>query len=231
MLQTFAEDLKYFREKKNLTLKDVALDTRLNMSVLESIETGDFTFQPQTYIRAFLRQYAKSIGMNPDEILKDYELAKTGKYSTKRLPEEKKPEAFEDIKKEQPKVEVKKTVPPVIEKSKEEIKKPEEAQKEETQEEVQKESKEEVFDNFNIDEFRRNDEEPKETDKEIVEDKKEDIIIEETKPESVSEVKKERQEEPKQEVKPLKKKEKSEEFNFPPPRNEEAHRNTKRNRR
>ena len=129
MLKTFSEDLKYFRESKNMTLKDVALDTRLNMAVLENMENGDFTFQPQTYIRAFLRQYAKSIGLSPDGILKDYEQAKLGNYSTKRLPPEEKLDAFEDIKKEvpveQPKLEVKKIKP--------------------------EDKKEEVFDKFNID--------------------------------------------------------------------------------
>ncbi len=190
MLKTFSEDLKYFRESKNMTLKDVALDTRLNMAVLENMENGDFTFQPQTYIRAFLRQYAKSIGLSPDGILKDYELAKLGNYSTKRLPPEEKLDAFEDIKKEvpveQPKLEVKKIKP--------------------------EDKKEEVFDKFNIDEFKRND------------DKKE-LKIEEEKPkETVKEVKEEQaevvKEEKKEEKKEIKKEEKksSDGFNFPPPR-------------
>lgn len=195
MLKTFSEDLKYFRESKNMTLKDVALDTRLNMAVLENMENGDFTFQPQTYIRAFLRQYAKSIGLSPDGILKDYEQAKMGNYSTKRLPVEEKLEAFEDIKKEgaieQPKLEVKKTKP--------------------------EDKKEEVFDKFNIDEFKRNDdnkdvkieeEKPKEI-KEENKDKKEEIKKEEKKPEEKRDVKRE----DKKEVK-----KNSDGFNFPPPR-------------
>lgn len=201
MLKTFSEDLKYFRESKNMTLKDVALDTRLNMAVLENMENGDFTFQPQTYIRAFLRQYAKSIGLSPDGILKDYELAKLGNYSTKRLPPEEKLDAFEDIKKEvpveQPKLEVKKIKP--------------------------EDKKEEVFDKFNIDEFKRND------------DKKE-LKIEEEKPkEIIKEVKEEQaevvKEEKKEEKKEIKKEEKksSDGFNFPPPREKkpiEIHRET-----
>lgn len=197
MLKTFSEDLKYFRESKNMTLKDVALDTRLNMAVLENMENGDFTFQPQTYIRAFLRQYAKSIGLSPDGILKDYEQAKLGNYSTKRLPPEEKFDAFEDIKKEvpveQPKLEVKKVKP--------------------------EDKKEEVFDKFNIDEFKRND------------DKKEVKIEEERPKEIIKEVKEEKiketgfkKEEPaeiiKEEKKEIKKEEKkiSDGFNFPPPR-------------
>lgn len=177
-----------------MTLKDVALDTRLNMAVLENLESGDFTFQPQTYIRAFLRQYAKSIGLNPDTILKDYEIAKLGNYSTKRLPPEEKEEVFENVKKpeivEQPKLEVKKTKP----------------------EEIKKETKgenDEVFDKFNIDEFKKP---KKEIVKEEIEEVKQDkedvkkVIKEETKKE---EIKKEERRETKKE---------SEGFNFPPPR-------------
>jgi transcriptional regulator with XRE-family HTH domain len=197
MLKTFSEDLKYFRESKNMTLKDVALDTRLNMAVLENLEGGDFTFQPQTYIRAFLRQYAKSIGLNPDTILKDYEAAKLGNYSTKRLPPEEKEEVFENIKKpevvEQPKLEVKKPKP-------EEIKK-------ETKE------KEEVFDKFNIDEFKKPKKETiKEEVKEVIEDKEE--VKKPVKEDIKDEIKKD-------EIKKEEKKETKKElgdFSFPPPR-------------
>ncbi|MBS1493682.1 MAG: helix-turn-helix domain-containing protein [Bacteroidetes bacterium] len=207
MLKTFSEDLKYFRESKNMTLKDVALDTRLNMAVLENLENGDFTFQPQTYIRAFLRQYAKSIGLSPDGILKDYEQAKAGNYSTKRLPPEEKLDAFEDIKKEkineQPKLEVKKT----------------------KHEEVKKE--EDVFDKFNIEDFKRHDD-----DKEIKETKKEEpkeklkkeepkeIIIEPTKEERQEVKQEEKEEVKKEEIKEEKKENKksTDGFNFPPPR-------------
>lgn len=201
MLKTFSEDLKYFRESKNMTLKDVALDTRLNMAVLENMENGDFTFQPQTYIRAFLRQYAKSIGLSPDGILKDYEQAKLGNYSTKRLPPEEKLDAFEDIKKEvpveQPKLEVKKIKP--------------------------EDKKEEVFDKFNIDEFKRNDdkkeikteeEKPKETVKEVKEEKIKETDLKKEEPEEI--IKKEKKEE-KKEIKKEEKKS-SDGFNFPPPR-------------
>lgn len=195
MLKTFSEDLKYFRESKKMTLKDVALDTRLNMAVLENMENGDFTFQPQTYIRAFLRQYAKSIGLNPDTILKDYEQAKMGGYSTKRLPVEEKLEAYEDIKKEeeqQPKLEVKKIKP----------------------EEVKQETKnEEVFDKFNIDEFKKSDDKNEiKIPVEVKEEKKTEEKPEEITVESKEEIKKESKEEKKENKK------NTEGFNFPPPR-------------
>ena len=63
MLKSFAEDLKSVREEKNISLKDISARTRLNVSILENLENGEFSFQPQTYIRAFLKQYIISIGM------------------------------------------------------------------------------------------------------------------------------------------------------------------------
>jgi len=181
-----------------MTLKDVALDTRLNMAVLENLEGGDFTFQPQTYIRAFLRQYAKSIGLNPDTILKDYETAKLGNYSTKRLPPEEKEEVFENIKKpeviEQPKLEVKKP-------------KPEELKKE------TKEENDEVFDKFNIDEFKKPKKETiKEEVKEVIQDK--DEVKKPVKEEIKDEIKKD--EVKKEEKKEIKRE--AGDFSFPPPR-------------
>lgn len=84
MLKTFAEDLKYTREENNITLRDVSNKTRLNISILESLESGDYSFQPQAYIRAFLKQYITAIGLDPEEILFDYDLARSGKYKSKR---------------------------------------------------------------------------------------------------------------------------------------------------
>ncbi|MDQ3022074.1 MAG: helix-turn-helix domain-containing protein [Bacteroidota bacterium] len=84
MVKIFAEDLKAVREEKNLSLRTIAQQTRLNMTVLENIENGDFTFQPQAYIRAFLKQYINSLGLDVEETLFDYDLAKSGKYKSKR---------------------------------------------------------------------------------------------------------------------------------------------------
>ncbi len=84
MLKSFAEDLKSVREEKNISLKDISASTRLNVSILENLENGEFSFQPQTYIRAFLKQYIVSIGLDPEEILFDYDLARSGKYKSKR---------------------------------------------------------------------------------------------------------------------------------------------------
>lgn len=83
MLKEFAQDLKYVREHKEISLKSIAQQTRLNLSVLESIENGDFGFQPQTYIRAFIKQYASCLDLDVEEVLFDYDLARKDKYRQK----------------------------------------------------------------------------------------------------------------------------------------------------
>lgn len=83
MLKAFARDLKHIREEKNISLRDISVKTRLNISVLESLENADYTFQPQTYIRAFLKQYIAALDLDVDEILFDYDLARSGKYKQK----------------------------------------------------------------------------------------------------------------------------------------------------
>ncbi|MEO8666125.1 MAG: helix-turn-helix transcriptional regulator [Ignavibacteria bacterium] len=84
MLKTFAEDLKAVREEKNLSLRTISQQTRLSISILENLENGDYTFQPQAYIRAFLKQYINSLGLDTEDVLFDYDLARSGKYKPKR---------------------------------------------------------------------------------------------------------------------------------------------------
>ncbi|MCX7834198.1 MAG: helix-turn-helix domain-containing protein [Ignavibacteria bacterium] len=94
MLNKFAEDLKAQREKAGISLMDIANETRLHYTVFEKLENGDFSFQPLPYIRAFLKQYAKYIKLDPEQVLRDFEAARKGKYipkytSTQKTEEEK----------------------------------------------------------------------------------------------------------------------------------------------
>lgn len=68
-----AEILKKAREDRNLTLKDISKKTRISEKLLEKIEAGVYDFAPEPYVRAFVRSYAKAVGLNPDEIIKEYE--------------------------------------------------------------------------------------------------------------------------------------------------------------
>ncbi len=87
MLKRFAHDLKSIREEKKISLIEIANETKLHISIFEKMEKGDFTFQPQTYIRAFLRQYVKYLELDENEVIHDYNLAKSGNYHPKTKPE------------------------------------------------------------------------------------------------------------------------------------------------
>jgi cytoskeletal protein RodZ len=83
-LQKFGTSLREQREQKNITLAEISAYTRINLKFLEAIESGNFSALPQTYIRAFLREYAAAIDVSPDEILETYHREKTGQPSETR---------------------------------------------------------------------------------------------------------------------------------------------------
>lgn len=72
-LESFAAELKRHRVEKNVSLMDISASTRINMKFLEALESGNFAILPQTYVRAFLREYAEAVGMDPATALKNYE--------------------------------------------------------------------------------------------------------------------------------------------------------------
>jgi transcriptional regulator with XRE-family HTH domain len=82
MLKKFGEDLVKIRETKNITINDISSKTRVHKSILEKMEGGDFSFFTTTHIRAFLKQYAKVVGIDGNELLFNYEMAKSGKYTS-----------------------------------------------------------------------------------------------------------------------------------------------------
>lgn len=73
-MEVFSEQLKKQREERKIRLSDVAVQTRISMKFLEAIEAGNFEILPETYIRAFIRDYAKAIGLDPDETIKRFDL-------------------------------------------------------------------------------------------------------------------------------------------------------------
>lgn len=88
MLKEFGQDLKALRESKNITIAEISSETRINPKFLLNFEAGIFDFQPETYIRSFLREYASSLGENEYAVLHDYEKAKSGFYVKKNLEEQ-----------------------------------------------------------------------------------------------------------------------------------------------
>ncbi|MBN2241328.1 MAG: DUF4115 domain-containing protein [Acidobacteria bacterium] len=68
-----AIDLKQEREKKKISLAQIASDTRISLRYLESIESGRYNDLPGgVYNRAFIKAYCESINIDPHEILEHY---------------------------------------------------------------------------------------------------------------------------------------------------------------
>ncbi len=70
----FSEELRKEREAKNITLAEIAHQTRINIKYLQAIDQGAFDILPQTYVRAFIKAYAEAIGMDATQILKTYDI-------------------------------------------------------------------------------------------------------------------------------------------------------------
>ncbi|KGX93323.1 hypothetical protein N781_11860 [Pontibacillus halophilus JSM 076056 = DSM 19796] len=65
--------LKEAREAKGLSLDDVQQETKIQKRYLQAIETGNFSIMPgKFYTRAFIRQYAEAVGLDPDEVMEEH---------------------------------------------------------------------------------------------------------------------------------------------------------------
>lgn len=78
MLQIIADELKQARIKKDITVKQISIKTRIEQKYLENIEEGNFSFMPELYVKAFIKQFADAVDLNSEKIIQRYELAKRG---------------------------------------------------------------------------------------------------------------------------------------------------------
>lgn len=101
MLDKFADELREQREKSGISLQQLATKTRIDIKFLEAIDQGNFAFLPELYVKAFIKQYAKTVGLDENLMIKKYEAAKEGKEYNPNQPE---PEIIkeEPVKKETP---------------------------------------------------------------------------------------------------------------------------------
>ncbi len=69
-LNTVGEILRKTREKQKLSLEDVYRDTKIAVHVLGAMEQDDFeSFESETYLKGFLKNYAGYLKLDVDEIL------------------------------------------------------------------------------------------------------------------------------------------------------------------
>jgi hypothetical protein len=78
MFDELAKELKTAREKNLMTLAQVANKSKIDIKFLEAMEQGDFAFLPDLYVRAFIKNFAKTVGLDENKIFKKFEAAKQG---------------------------------------------------------------------------------------------------------------------------------------------------------
>ena len=67
-------DLRRARERAGLRIEDVSARTKINAAFLRALETGHFETLPgHFFTRAFLKTYAREVGLSPDEVLRDFD--------------------------------------------------------------------------------------------------------------------------------------------------------------
>ncbi len=79
MFQQLSDDLVKAREETRLTPEQVAVKIKMDLKFLLKMERGDFSFLPDIYLKAFLREYAKCVGLNEHTALQKFKSAKEGK--------------------------------------------------------------------------------------------------------------------------------------------------------
>lgn len=96
-METLGQYLKRERTLRQVPLKEIASKTRIHIKVLQKLEADDYTSMPaSTFIKGFLKSYAKCIGLNIEDVILRYqvmmgftphpslETKKTQKFSTRK---------------------------------------------------------------------------------------------------------------------------------------------------
>ncbi|WP_433749924.1 helix-turn-helix domain-containing protein [Falsibacillus pallidus] len=66
--------LKEARESKGFSLDDLQAVTKIQKRYLVGIEEGNYDMMPgKFYVRAFIKQYAEAVGLEPDALFEEYE--------------------------------------------------------------------------------------------------------------------------------------------------------------
>lgn len=73
MVSDLGQKLKEARLAKGLSLNDIQELTKIRKRYLEAIEAGDYKVLPGSfYVRAFIKTYAETVGLDPDELLAEH---------------------------------------------------------------------------------------------------------------------------------------------------------------
>ncbi len=72
---TLGAYLRAERERRGLALRTISENTKVSLPLLEGLEADDISRWPGgIFRRAFVRSYAESVGLDPDDVYKRFEL-------------------------------------------------------------------------------------------------------------------------------------------------------------
>ncbi len=71
MTNLFTE-LRAAREAQGISLEEISQKTMISIDVLRALEAGNTSGLPAAYVRAFLREYAERIGLDPHALVQRY---------------------------------------------------------------------------------------------------------------------------------------------------------------
>jgi cytoskeleton protein RodZ len=72
-MSDFGGKLRLARERRGMSLQQIAAATKISIGVLESLERNDLSRLPGgIFSRSFVRSYAAEVGLNPDETVHEF---------------------------------------------------------------------------------------------------------------------------------------------------------------
>src|SRR5213595_2752728 len=86
-LASFGEELRREREIRAISLKEIADATKISKRFLEAIEKNDHkTLPAPVFTRGFVREYARYLGLNAEEMVNRYNYAAVGDDRIEKSP-------------------------------------------------------------------------------------------------------------------------------------------------
>ncbi|MGE0450911.1 MAG: helix-turn-helix domain-containing protein [Vicinamibacterales bacterium] len=73
MTDSFGNKLRQARERRGISLAEIAARTKIKASLFEEVERDDASHWPAgIFRRSFMRDYAKAVGLNPEETVREF---------------------------------------------------------------------------------------------------------------------------------------------------------------
>ena len=84
---TFGGKLRDARERRGISLRQIANATKISVGALEALERNDFSRLPGgIFSRAFVRSYATEVGLDPDATIQEFIASFPTHAGTPRIP-------------------------------------------------------------------------------------------------------------------------------------------------